>query len=68
MRKRNIAISKGVGDITEKVFRIGHMGNNINYDDFVLLFKNLDEVFAELGIELKDSLEKNFINLYDEYK
>ncbi len=68
MRQRNIAISKGVGEITEKVFRIGHMGNNIDYDDFVLLFKNLDEVFAELGVELTDSLDKNFISLYDGYK
>ncbi|MDO5041323.1 MAG: alanine--glyoxylate aminotransferase family protein [Peptoniphilus sp.] len=68
MRERNIAISKGVGYNTEKIFRIGHMGNNIDYDDFVLLFKNLDEVFAELGVELTGSLEKNFINLYNEYK
>lgn len=65
LRKKDIAISKGVGDMTEKVFRIGHMGNNISYENFILLFEKLDEVFKELNVNVKSSLKENFIQLYE---
>lgn len=63
LRKKGILISKGAGDIFEKVFRIGHMGNNISYKNFLELYEKLDEVFGELGIETKVSLKEEFQKL-----
>ena len=63
LRKKGILISKGAGDIFEKVFRIGHMGNNISYENFLELYEKLDEVFGELGIETKVSLKEEFQKL-----
>lgn len=63
LRKKGILISKGAGDIFEKVFRIGHMGNNISYENFLELYEKLDDVFGELGIETKVSLKEEFQKL-----
>lgn len=63
LRKKGILISKGAGDIFEKVFRIGHMGNNISYENFLELYEKLDEIFGELGIETKVSLKEEFQKL-----
>lgn len=60
MRQKDIAISKGVGYMSEKLFRIGHMGQNISEDNFKSLFKALDECFAELGVKLNASLYDMF--------
>lgn len=65
LRKKEILISKGAGDIFEKVFRIGHMGNNISYENFLELYEKLDEVFGELGIETKVSLKEEFQKLME---
>lgn len=65
LRKKGILISKGAGDIFEKVFRIGHMGNNISYENFLELYEKLDEVFGELGIETKVSLKEEFKKLME---
>lgn len=65
MREKNIEISKGVGPMAEKLFRIGHMGNNISYENFDLLFDKLDEAFDELGIKLEGSLREHFNKYYN---
>lgn len=65
LRKKGILISKGAGDIFEKVFRIGHMGNNISYENFLELYEKLDEVFGELGIKTKVSLKEEFQKLME---
>lgn len=65
LREKGILISKGAGDIFEKVFRIGHMGNNISYENFLELYEKLDEVFGELGIETKVSLKEEFQKLME---
>lgn len=65
LRKKGILISKGAGDIFEKVFRIGHMGNNISYENFLELYEKLDEVFGELGIKTKASLKEEFQKLME---
>lgn len=63
LREKGILISKGAGDIFEKVFRIGHMGNNIFYENFLELYEKLDEVFGELGIKTRVSLKEEFQKL-----
>lgn len=65
LREKGILISKGAGDIFEKVFRIGHMGNNISYENFLELYEKLDEIFGELGIETKVSLKEEFQKLME---
>lgn len=65
LREKGILISKGAGDIFEKVFRIGHMGNNISYENFLELYEKLDEVFGELGIKTKVSLKEEFQKLME---
>lgn len=65
LRKKGILISKGAGEIFEKVFRIGHMGNNISYENFLELYEKLDEVFGNLGIETKVSLKEEFQKLME---
>lgn len=66
LRKKGIIISKGVGKNKENIFRIGHMGQNINYENFRELYKSLDEVFEKLNIKTKASLlelfEKTSVN------
>ena len=68
LREKGLAISKGVGEITEKVFRIGHMGHNISYDNFLFLFKSLDQAFKELNIKIEGSLEESFKREFENYK
>ena len=63
LKNKGILISKGAGNIFEKVFRIGHMGNNISYENFLDLYEKLDQVFEELGIESKISLKERFVEL-----
>ena len=65
LREKGILISKGAGDIFEKVFRIGHMGNNISYENFLELYEKLDEIFGELGIKTKVSLKEEFQKLME---
>lgn len=66
MRKRDIAISKGVGSITETTFRIGHMGHNMSVENFEAMYKAMDESFNALNIETKGSLYKSFLKYKDE--
>ncbi|MDO5028060.1 MAG: alanine--glyoxylate aminotransferase family protein [Bacillota bacterium] len=68
MREKNIEISKGAGPMAEKLFRIGHMGNNISYENFDLLFQMLDQSFADLGHPLDKSLRQTFNKYYQEIK
>lgn len=67
LKNKGIIISKGAGELTNKIFRIGHMGNNISYDNFIELFENLDEVFDELGIVTKKSLLEEFKKYLKEF-
>ncbi|MDY3118111.1 MAG: alanine--glyoxylate aminotransferase family protein [Peptoniphilus sp.] len=48
-RKRGIFISKGAGELHDKIIRIGHMGANLSSENFDALFQVLDEVFALYG-------------------
>lgn len=60
MRQQKIAISKGVGPMSEKLFRIGHMGQNISKENFKELFKALDNSFKNLNVQLQISLFEEF--------
>ncbi|MBP2024599.1 pyridoxal-phosphate-dependent aminotransferase family protein [Peptoniphilus stercorisuis] len=60
LQKKGIIIGKGVGPLKENIIRIGHMGQNINYENFEELYSSLDEVFEELNIKTNESLLELF--------
>lgn len=47
--KHNILIGGGIGPLIDKVFRIGHMGENNKKENFDRTFKALGESFIELS-------------------
>jgi len=57
----NIMIAGAFDFLKDKVFRIGHMGENCHEDKLYLTLKGLDRVFRKLGIEPKVELHKAFI-------
>lgn len=61
LRKEDIIISKGLGHLKEKIFRVGHMGNNISYDNFKDLYLALDRAFSNLSVKTQGSLYDTFV-------
>lgn len=47
--KHGILIGGGIGDLKDKVFRIGHMGENNKKENFDKVFEALNESFKELS-------------------
>ncbi|MBU3106902.1 pyridoxal-phosphate-dependent aminotransferase family protein [Clostridium gasigenes] len=60
----NILIGGGFDFLENKIFRIGHMGENCNVDNIIITLKALDEIFLSGGIYLKKSLNESFTNNY----
>ncbi|MBB6623556.1 alanine--glyoxylate aminotransferase family protein [Clostridium gasigenes] len=60
----NILIGGGFDFLENKIFRIGHMGENCNVDNIIITLKALDEIFLSSGIYLKKSLNESFTNNY----
>ncbi|MBU3087656.1 alanine--glyoxylate aminotransferase family protein [Clostridium gasigenes] len=60
----NILIGGGFDFLENKIFRIGHMGENCNVNNIIITLKALDEIFLSSGIYLKKSLNKSFTNNY----
>ena len=58
----NILIGGGFDLLEDKIFRIGHMGENCNINNIIITLKALDEIFSCNGIYLKKSLEEGFIS------
>ncbi len=53
-------IGGGFDFLDNKIFRIGHMGENCNASKLLELFGALDQVFGNLGVPLKNSLKEAF--------
>lgn len=64
LKEEGFLISGSMGDLKDSVIRIGHMGNNNAYEDFVNLFTAMDKVFQDLGCRLTSSLAENFKNAF----
>ncbi|MBU3135303.1 alanine--glyoxylate aminotransferase family protein [Clostridium gasigenes] len=60
----NILIGGGFDFLENKIFRIGHMGENCNINNIIITLKALDEIFLSSGIYLKKSLHESFTNNY----
>ncbi|MBU3131844.1 alanine--glyoxylate aminotransferase family protein [Clostridium gasigenes] len=60
----NILIGGAFDFLENKIFRIGHMGENCNINNIIITLKALDEIFLSSGIYLKKSLHESFTNNY----
>ncbi|MDF2521010.1 MAG: alanine--glyoxylate aminotransferase family protein [Clostridia bacterium] len=58
--KHNILIAGAFDVLKDKVFRIGHMGENCKEEKVYITLKALDSVLADNGIKLKGELYKLF--------
>jgi aspartate aminotransferase-like enzyme len=63
INEHNIIIAGGFDFLQDKIFRIGHMGENCYEEKLYLTLKALTKVLKDLGYELKSDLHKEFINL-----
>ena len=60
-KDHGILLAGSFGNLSGKVIRIGHMGENANVPDMTEVFGALDEVFAGLGVPLRASLKDCFL-------
>ncbi|MDO5302000.1 MAG: alanine--glyoxylate aminotransferase family protein [Tissierellia bacterium] len=60
LKAEGYLISGSMGELKDTVIRIGHMGNNNHYEDFVELFTAMDKVFQDMGHKLNGPLAENF--------
>lgn len=61
LKEHNIMIGGAFDFLKNKVFRIGHMGENCFEEKVYLTLKALNEVFNNHGIKLKNDLHKVFV-------
>lgn len=57
-----ILVGGGFGFLSNKIFRIGHMGEGADELKLKRLLSALDQCFMQLGCSLEDSLVKSFVN------
>lgn len=62
LEKHNIMIAGAFDYLKDKVIRIGHMGENCYEEKLYITLKALDETIKSLGIKIKGSLHKHFVN------
>lgn len=58
----NIMIAGAFDYLKDKVFRIGHMGENCREEKLYATLKALNTVFKKHNVELKKELHKEFVN------
>ncbi|NBG89501.1 pyridoxal-phosphate-dependent aminotransferase family protein [Isachenkonia alkalipeptolytica] len=61
-KEHKIFISTSLGNLSGKVLRIGHMGENCSEEKLYRLFKALTIVLKKYGVFLKEDLHKAFVN------
>jgi aspartate aminotransferase-like enzyme len=61
LKKHGIMIAGAFGFLKDKVFRIGHMGENCYEEKVYITLKALDEVLRSHGIKLKEEIHIEFV-------
>ncbi|MEQ8155767.1 MAG: alanine--glyoxylate aminotransferase family protein [Clostridiaceae bacterium] len=61
IKEHKIVIAGGFDFLQDKVFRIGHMGENCYEEKLYITLKALSAVLKDLGFEFKSELHKEFI-------
>ena len=59
--EHNIIIAGGFDFLQDKIFRIGHMGENCYEEKLYITLKAINTVLNELGFNLKGDLHKEFV-------
>lgn len=62
LNHHNILIAGAFDHLKDKVFRIGHMGENCREEKIYITLKALDETFRYLGFNLHGNLHKHFVD------
>lgn len=65
LKKHGILIAGAFDFLKDKVFRIGHMGENCREEKLYLTLKALNSVLVYNGIKLKGEIHKLFVENYD---
>jgi len=60
LNEHNILIAGAFSHLKDKVFRIGHMGENCREEKLYITLKALTDVLKKLGVQLKGELHKLF--------
>ncbi|MCP4181242.1 MAG: alanine--glyoxylate aminotransferase family protein [bacterium] len=63
LKKEGVLIGGGFDFLKDKIFRIGHMGENCDLEKFTFLFKAMDKVFLQNKIKLESSILEEFKKL-----
>lgn len=61
-KEHNIFVSTSLGELSEKILRIGHMGENCNEEKLYRLLKAITMVLKKHGVILKEDLHKAFVD------
>ena len=60
LKSKGVLIGGGFDFLKDKIFRIGHMGENCDLEKMTFLLQAMDEVFLENNIKLQASIIKEF--------
>ncbi len=60
--EHKVFLPTSLGELSGKVFRIGHMGENCNEEKLYRLLKSITIVFKKYGIFLKEDLHTGFVD------
>lgn len=63
LKKYNLVISTSLGDYSDKVLRIGHMGENARVESIIPVLNFLDMGLKDLGF----NSDKNLVELFNKY-
>ena len=63
-KEHNIMLAGSFDDLSGKVIRIGHMGNNANFEDMAATMYALSETLTFLGVNLTGNLVGLFLKYY----
>lgn len=66
LKEHNIMIGGAFGFLKDKVFRIGHMGENCREEKLYITMKALNGALRELKVPLKDDLHRLFLKNMEE--
>ncbi|MDR0879491.1 MAG: alanine--glyoxylate aminotransferase family protein [Clostridioides sp.] len=63
-KRYNLILSGSFGYLSNKVVRIGHMGENARFDKLVYLLEIINSALVDLGFTPKSNLVREFIESY----
>lgn len=68
LKKYNLILATSLGNYSDKVIRIGHMGENARVEKIILVLNFIDECLRDFGFEGNGRLVELFNKYYDDVK